>query len=221
MTESPGERELADALRGVIGDEAARAVAASVAELRPGSARWFLYRSLAAIDVPQERRRAAERCSHHKRISAAAEGLAALLVDRGVLRELATQKQANENASGRKTGLDIAFHDRAVGELEGLKERLRELAQLAEGCATVPRPRVRPGPMPDAFRRNLVRTTALRLRLSGVRIGTGERSPAVLALEAVLRWYPLPGDARQLLRDLKGSKDWAHLMGKGGSDAGG
>lgn len=228
MTESPGERELADALRDVVGDTAAREVARELAALRlevetPGTDLWQMWSWQRTHDTAKARQQRVERS---QRIAAVAEELADLLKDEAELPVLTPNSARNERA---RSAAGLLFYtvtameraDAATLELCELSLRLRKLAQLAATRAAEPRLPVKPGPSPDLFRLYLVKRTANLLRLSGVRIGTGERSPAVLALEAVLTWYPLPGDARQLLRDLKRAKHWALASRREGTMPGG
>jgi hypothetical protein len=251
MTESPGERELADALRDVIGDEAARDVAASVAALRheiqaPGSFKRVMWEWIETWDSPAGRRHRAAAARRGDSAAELAEELAGLLADadfaadliRFRLTEVAAaaprllgDPPPDATAEERKAFCEPLLRQRdewldaeasRIGQdFAELADRLRIFGQLAERYADRTLPKVKPGPPRDSRRQHLVKMTVLCLRLAGVRIGTGERSPAVLALAAVLDWYPMNGDARQLLRDLKRSKHWALASRRDGAKPGG
>jgi hypothetical protein len=259
VTETPDERELADALRDVIGAEAARAVAAKVALLRHEltsrhSPRGRVWWYVAALDSPGVRKWRAELARRSKRIASAADELAALVGDPAellhrepaYLEDLAAFRVAQRPdlapeldlapsagatagellAAARANYLQrvearAAARGAALRELLELAERVRDLAQLAERHAAARAPRVKPGPRADVFREALLWETVSAMSLAGIRIGTGERSPAVIALETVLRWCPMSGDARQLLRDMKKSKVWPLLTGQQARDTGG
>jgi hypothetical protein len=241
MAESPGERELVDALRDMIGDEAGRAVAAKAAALRqelrtPDHPRRRVWDYIAALDSPEERRWRAWLRQRSECLASVAGELAEGLGEPSYMADLAAFRVAERRALAvdltqpeavsdgeRLASIEAAYRVKkerreaaeaaAVRELRELWERVCELQQLAERHAAARALRVKPGPRADVIRDCVVLEVTGALARAGVPVGTGERSPAVLALEAVLRWYPLPGEARRLLRDLKKSRVWPVLTG--------